>query len=141
MHQTDVFELVWKLNIFLISPSYKLLSGVAQFLLGVEPILNSVKRDKMANKKLRKMILVVVILDILMLLFDYGIIQFGAFCLGMKTSEIVYSRTTDITPAGSLSGSSPQQNQRNPGKSKSPLPSVPPKQSSKRTLPSKAGSK
>jgi hypothetical protein len=87
------------------------------------------------------MILLVVILDILMLLFDYGIIQFGAFCLGMKTSEIVYSRTTDVTPSGSLSGSSPQQNQRNPGKSGSPLPSVPPKQSSKRTLPSKAGSR
>jgi hypothetical protein len=95
----------------------------------------------MAIKKLKKIILFVVVFDILVLLFEYGIVQFGAFCLGMKTSEIVYSRTTDITPAGSLSGSSPQQNQRNPGKSQTPLPSVSPKQSSKRTLPSKAGSK
>jgi hypothetical protein len=95
----------------------------------------------MAIKKLKKIILFVVIFDIFLLLFEYGIIQFGAFCLGMKTSEIVYSRTTNIIPAGSLSGSSPEQNQRNPGKSKSPLPSVPPKQSSERTLPSKAGSK
>jgi len=36
--------------------------------------------------------LFVVIFDILMLLFEYRIIQFGAFCLGLKTSEIVYSQ-------------------------------------------------
>jgi hypothetical protein len=95
----------------------------------------------MANKKLRKIILFVVILDIFVLLFEYGIIQFGAFCLGMKTSEIVYGRTADIAPTESWSGSLLQQNQRNPGKSQTPLPSVPPKQSSKRTLPSRTGSK
>lgn len=58
----------------------------------------------MAIKKLRKIILFVVILDILVLLFEYGIIQLGAFCLGMKTSEIVYGRTVEVNPKESEVG-------------------------------------
>jgi hypothetical protein len=45
------------------------------------------------NRFLKKIIIFAVIFDILMLLFEYEIIQFGAFCLGLKTSEIVYERT------------------------------------------------
>jgi hypothetical protein len=46
----------------------------------------------MGIKSLKRIMLFVVIFDILMLLFEYRIIQFGAFCLGLKTSEIVYSQ-------------------------------------------------
>jgi len=45
------------------------------------------------NRLLRRIIIFAVIFDILMLLFEYRIIQFGAFCLGIKTSEIVHERT------------------------------------------------
>jgi len=45
------------------------------------------------NRLLKRIIIFAVIFDILMLLFEYRIIQFGAFCLGIKTSEIVYERT------------------------------------------------
>ncbi len=57
----------------------------------------------MAIKKLKKIILFVVIFDILMLLCEYGIIQIGAFCLGMKTSEIVYGRRGEVNPKESES--------------------------------------
>ncbi len=49
---------------------------------------------RIAKKILKKMLIFAVIFDILMILFEYRIIQFGAFCLGMRTSEIVYARTT-----------------------------------------------
>jgi len=45
------------------------------------------------NRILKRIIIFAVIFDILLLLFEYRIIQFGAFCLGIKTSEIVYERT------------------------------------------------
>jgi hypothetical protein len=45
------------------------------------------------NRILKRIIIFAVIFDILMLVFEYRIIQFGAFCLGLKTSEIVYERT------------------------------------------------
>lgn len=45
------------------------------------------------NRILKRIIIFAVLFDILMLLFEYRIIQFGAFCLGMKTSEIVYEQT------------------------------------------------
>ena len=45
------------------------------------------------NRLLKRIIIFAVIFDILMLLFEYRIIQFGAFCLGIKTSEVVYERT------------------------------------------------
>jgi len=38
-----------------------------------------------------------IIFDILMLLCEYRIIEFGAFCLGMKTSEIVYDRPINVS--------------------------------------------
>jgi hypothetical protein len=50
------------------------------------------------NKYLKKIMLFAVIFDILMLLCEYRIIEFGAFCLGMKTSEIVYERTAQVNP-------------------------------------------
>ena len=45
------------------------------------------------NRILKRIIIFAVIFDILMLVFEYRLIQFGAFCLGLKTSEIVYERT------------------------------------------------
>jgi hypothetical protein len=45
------------------------------------------------NRILKRIIIFAVIFDILMLVFEYRIIQFGAFCLGLKTSQIVYERT------------------------------------------------
>ena len=48
---------------------------------------------RIAKQILKKMLIFAVIFDILMILFEYRIIQFGAFCLGMKTSEVVYERT------------------------------------------------
>lgn len=52
----------------------------------------------MVNKILKKIMIFAVIFDILLLLYEFRIIQFGAFCLGMKTSEIVYDRTVQVTP-------------------------------------------
>jgi len=51
---------------------------------------------KKINKILKRIMVLAVIVDILMLLFEYRVIQFGAFCLGMKTSEIVYERTVQV---------------------------------------------
>jgi hypothetical protein len=48
------------------------------------------------NRFLKRIIIFAVIFDILMLLFEYRIIQFGAFCLGIKTSEIVHERTVQV---------------------------------------------
>ena len=45
------------------------------------------------NRILKRIIIFAVIFDILMLVFEYRIIQFGAFCLGIKTSQIVHERT------------------------------------------------
>jgi hypothetical protein len=50
------------------------------------------------NKILKKIMIFAVIFDILMLLCEYRTIEFGAFCLGMKTSEIVYERTVQVNP-------------------------------------------
>jgi hypothetical protein len=50
------------------------------------------------NKILKRIMLFAVIFDILMLLCEYRIIEFGAFCLGMKTSEIVYEQTVQVNP-------------------------------------------
>lgn len=52
----------------------------------------------MANKILKRIMIFAIIFDILMLLCEYRIIEFGAFCLGMKTSEIVYERTLKPEP-------------------------------------------
>ena len=41
---------------------------------------------------------VAIIFDILLLLCEFRIIEFGAFCLGMKTSEIVYEQTVQVNP-------------------------------------------
>ena len=90
--------MIVKLNTFLVSICYKFEKGVAQFLLKTMQIFNTVTSDKMAIKKLKKIIFFVVILDILVLLFEYGIIHLGAFSLGMKTSEIVYGRTVEVDP-------------------------------------------
>jgi hypothetical protein len=63
------------------------------------PVFNSEKREIgmvkkiLKNRILKRIIIFAVIFDILMLLFEYRIIQFGAFCLGLKTFEIVYERT------------------------------------------------
>jgi hypothetical protein len=51
------------------------------------------KEMRIAKKILKNVLILAVIFDILMILFEYRIIQFGAFCLGMKTSEIVNART------------------------------------------------
>ncbi len=51
-----------------------------------------------------------VIFDVLMLLFEYRTIQFGAFCLGMKTSEIVYDRRVEANPKESASSSFSKRN-------------------------------
>jgi hypothetical protein len=48
------------------------------------------------NKILRRVMMFVIVLDILMLLCEYRTIELGAFCLGMKTSEIVYERPTQV---------------------------------------------
>ena len=52
---------------------------------------------KKVNKILKRVMMFAVVLDILMLLCQYRIIEFGAFCLGMKTSEIVYERTAQVS--------------------------------------------
>jgi len=49
------------------------------------------------KKLLRKIMIFALIFDILLLLCEFRIIQFGAFCLGMKTSQIVYERTVQIS--------------------------------------------
>jgi hypothetical protein len=49
------------------------------------------------NRILKRIMIFAVIFDILLLLCEYRIIEFGAFCLGMKTSEIVYERTVQVS--------------------------------------------
>jgi hypothetical protein len=56
-----------------------------------------IREKGMVNKILKRVMMFVVILDVLMLLCEYRIIEFGAFCLGMKTSEIVYERTAQVS--------------------------------------------
>jgi hypothetical protein len=51
---------------------------------------------KKIRKILKSIMILAVIFDIFLLLFEYRIIQFGAFCLGMKTSEIVYERIVQV---------------------------------------------
>ena len=51
---------------------------------------------KKIKKILKRIMILAVIVDILMLLFEYRIIQFGAFYLGMKTSKIVYERIVQV---------------------------------------------
>jgi len=52
----------------------------------------------MGIRKLKGIMLFAVMFDILMLLFEYKTIQFGAFCLGMKTSDIVYDWRAEANP-------------------------------------------
>ena len=49
---------------------------------------------RIAKKILKKVLLLAVVFDIFMILFEYRTIEFGAFSLGMRTSEIVYARTS-----------------------------------------------
>lgn len=53
---------------------------------------------RIAKRFLKKIMVAAIIFDILLLLFEFRIIQFGAFCLGMKTSEIVYEQTAEVNP-------------------------------------------
>ncbi len=46
----------------------------------------------MMKKILTGSIIFVIILDLLLILFEYPTIQFGAFWLGLNTSRIVYDR-------------------------------------------------
>lgn len=55
-------------------------------------------RLDMINKFLKKIMIFAVIFDIFLLLSEYRIIRFGAFCLGLKTSEIVYYRLLESFP-------------------------------------------
>jgi hypothetical protein len=50
------------------------------------------------KKFLKKIIIGAVIFDIVMLVCEFRTIQFGAFCLGMKTSEIVYDQAIRMDP-------------------------------------------
>ena len=52
---------------------------------------------RIAKRFLKKIMVAAIIFDILLLIFEFRIIQFGAFCLGMKTSEIVYERTVQVS--------------------------------------------
>jgi hypothetical protein len=58
------------------------------------------RREKGMAKKIRKILksimILAVIFDIFLLLFEYRIIQFGAFCLGVKTSQIVHERIVQV---------------------------------------------
>ena len=51
---------------------------------------------KKIRKKLKSIMILAVIFDIFLLLFEYKTIQLGAFSLGMKTSEIIYERTVQV---------------------------------------------
>jgi hypothetical protein len=64
----------------------------------------------MGIKNLKRIMLFAVIFDVLMLLFEYRTIQFGAFCLGMKTSEIVYDRRVEANPKESATSSFSKRN-------------------------------
>lgn len=69
---------------------------------GFNQIGNSVfvwmREMRIAKRFLKKIMVAAIIFDILLLIFEFRIIQFGAFCLGLKTSEIVYERTVQVTP-------------------------------------------
>lgn len=55
-----------------------------------------VKKILKRMKILKRIMILIVIFDILLLLCEFRIIQFGAFCLGLKTSEIVYNRLVEV---------------------------------------------
>ncbi len=69
---------------------------------GFNQVGNSVfvwmREMRIAKRFLKKIMVAAIIFDILLLLFEFRTIQFGAFCLGLKTSEIVYERTVQVTP-------------------------------------------
>jgi hypothetical protein len=64
----------------------------------------------MGIKRLKRILLFVVIFDVFMLLLEYRTIQFGAFCLGMKTSEIVYDWRVDANPKEAVKSSFSKRN-------------------------------
>jgi hypothetical protein len=70
---------------------------VIRFLVCSESSSEEIGMRRKVNKILKRVMMFVVVFDILMLLSQYRIIEFGAFCLGMKTSEIVYERTTQVS--------------------------------------------
>ncbi len=64
----------------------------------------------MGIENLKRIMLFVIIFDILMLLFEYRIIQFGAFCLGIKTSQIVYDQRVGANTKESVRSSFSKRN-------------------------------
>jgi hypothetical protein len=78
-----------QLTRFLVYPLKK--NGLLKFLTGLT--WSNLGGDGQVRKILKRIIIFAVIFDILFLLYEFRVIQFGAFCLGLKTSEIVHERT------------------------------------------------